>query len=238
MEKNFEVFDNNGNPIPKEQFLENALAIYDEIIQENYENTEYLNALADDSVDTEKLIETYDFYNRILYITTEIEPELAVAVHELISLWNHMDAVEQIPVKERTPIKIIINTPGGCLSSSFTIIDSIRLSTTPVHTYTIGTGYSGGFFIGISGHKRFGYPHSSYCFHEGSVEGAGGDAHKFIQNVDFFKKQLSSLKEITLENTLIEEKEYDSRYKDDWFMTAKEALELGVIDEISTEMIV
>lgn len=240
MEKNLELMK-DGIPVSRKEFLEQAMNIYDEAMSTNeyeYHSDEYLDSLVKDKIEMESVIETHDFYNRVLYIVNEITTELAIVIHELIAFWNYLDDYDEIPIKDRLPIKLIINTPGGCLTSSLTIIDSIKLSKTPVHTFTIGSGYSGGFFIGICGDKRFGYPHSSYCFHEGSSEGIGGDAHKIIQNVDFYKKQLKSLRDITLDNTLIDDEEYNKRSKDDWFMTAQEALEYGVIDEICKEMII
>lgn len=229
-----ELIDEKGNLISKDSFIKKMENVYDEIALENQNECSFLDDLIENPINTEELVETNNFINRTIYIG-DVTQEIANCVQEMIYLWNELDEIEDVPIDERIVIKVIINSPGGDLNASFTIIDAIELSKTPVHTYTIGMGYSGGFFIGICGHKRFGYPHSSYCFHEGAAQD-GGDAHKFIQRVDFYKKQLKILKKITIEHTLISEEEYEKRYKDDWFMTAEEALEMGVIDEISKEM--
>lgn len=231
--------DENGNVISKEEFLEQALSIYDEVMasqKECCEDMSYLEAMSELTVEPEEINATHDFYQRMLYITDDIEHETGTAVCSAINLWNTADEIDEIPIEEREPIKIIINTPGGDLTAALTIIDAIELSKTPVYTYTIGMGYSGGFFIGICGHKRFGYPHSSYCFHEGEAADQG-DAHKLLQRIEFYKKQLGMVKDITINHTFIDNEIYTQRQKDDWFMTAEEALECGVIDEISTELI-
>jgi ATP-dependent Clp protease protease subunit len=105
------------------------------------------------------------------------------------------------------------------------------MSKTPVWTITIGRGYSGAFIIGSAGHKRYGYPHSSYLLHEGCAQN-DGDAHKFLQGVKFYEKQLSMLRKITLKQTGFTEDDYNKHRKDDLWMTAEEALKYGVIDEI------
>jgi ATP-dependent Clp protease protease subunit len=239
-EKTMELRDANGNIVSKEEFLEQAAAIYDEAMAAqcecSKESADYITILQEESVDPEEVNASSDFYRRIIYLAEEIEHGTGTAICSAINLWNAADDFDNIPVEEREPIKLIINTPGGDLAASLAIIDAIELSKTPVFTYTIGTGYSGGFFIGICGHKRFGYPHSSYCFHEGGASDSG-DAHKLLQRIEFYKKQLGILKDITINHTYIDDEIYKKRQKDDWFMTAQEALEYGVIDKISTELI-
>ena len=89
-----------------------------------------------------------------------------------------VDDEAKIPVEERKPIKIYIQSPGGMLTSTFTMIDSIKLSKTPVYTIAMGETYSGGFFTFLAGHKKFAYPHASFLYHEGATAN-GGDANKF-----------------------------------------------------------
>ena len=178
-----ELIDEKGNLISKDSFIKKMENVYDEIALENQNECSFLDDLIENPINTEELVETNNFINRTIYIG-DVTQEIANCVQEMIHLWNELDEIEDVPIDERIVIKVIINSPGGDLNASFTIIDAIELSKTPVHTYTIGMGYSGGFFIGICGHKRFGYPHSSYCFHEGAAQD-GGDAHKFIQRVDF-----------------------------------------------------
>ena len=109
------------------------------------------------------------------------------------------------------------------------------MSKTPVYTIVIGSAYSAGFFISIAGHKRYAYPLSSFLYHEGSATN-GGTANQFQNFSEFYKKQLKQLKEHTLNCTKISEELYEEKKRDDWWLDANEALELGVIDEISEEL--
>lgn len=242
MEENrIELLNKDGSIKSKEEFLKGVESIYEEMV-EAYEEEELKNKTAFDLIsdpelliDVEGTLQSFDFRERSIFLTEEITQDHANSVFEMIKFWNTVDEMDEVPAEEREPIKVYINTPGGDLDATFSIISSIKISKTPVHTITIGTGYSGGFFIGICGHKRFGYPYSSYLFHEGSSMD-GGDAHKFIQRADFYKKQLCRLKNIVMNNTKITPQEYEKYRKDDWFMEPTDALKYGVIDEILNEI--
>jgi len=169
-------------------------------------------------------------------LIAEIDDEVSEAVEHMIRFWNQYDDENNIPIEDRKPIVIFIDSPGGSLLATFTIIDTIKMSKTPVWTVNIGTAYSGGFFIFISGHKRFCYPHSSFLYHEGATE-IGGDAGKFQNFASFYKFQLSQLKDIVLENTKISAELYDEKRRDDWWISAAEAIQLGCADEIIKEFV-
>ena len=156
-------------------------------------------------------------------------------INNLIRYWNLIDDKNNIPVEERQPIKLYIDSNGGDLVQNFIMIDSIRLSKTPVWTIGMGAVYSGGFFTFISGHRRIAYPSSSYLYHEGST-GTFGDAGKFRNYACFYEKQMAALKAHTLKFTDIDERTYDLHIKDDWWMTAEEAIQYGICDEIATEI--
>lgn len=233
-------FDEQGNLTPLEELKDKLEQIYVQV-QDNNESDlpsaleAFINS--ENSINSEEAIETFSFLDRSLYLYSEIAHEHATVFSERIKFWNEIDNLDNIPIEERKPIKIYIDSPGGDLDATFSIIDAISLSKTPVWTITFGSGWSGGFFIGISGHKRFGYPHSSYLFHEGSAGEGGTDAHKFLQGAKFYERKLKMLKEITLKQTNITENIYEKHKKDDLWLTAEEALNLSVIDEISNELI-
>lgn len=172
--------------------------------------------------------------NREILIN-DIEDGLGTVVDTYIRYWNKCD--EGIPIEERKPIKLFIDSNGGYLTDSFTIIDAIEMSKTPVIGICTGSAYSGGFFIFISCHKRIAYPHSSFLFHEGATSN-GGTAGQFANYAAFYKKQLDQLKDIVIENTNITEDEYKDIKKDDIWYDAKEAIEKGIADEIAKEIIV
>ena len=169
-------------------------------------------------------------------VLTDIDASIGDSVNSYIQFFNRIDQEKKIDVNKRTPIKIYIDSNGGSLTACFTIIDAITMSKTPVWTINIGKAYSAGFFIFITGHKRFAYPNSSFLFHEGST-GIYQDANKFKNYADFYKQQLEQLRAITLEHTQIEPEEYDKHVKDDWWFDVNEALKYGVTDKISYKFI-
>ena len=168
--------------------------------------------------------------NREVYLDS-IEYGIGSSIDAYIRFWNKWDRDHQIPVSDRTPIKIYIDSYGGSLNDTFTIIDSIKLSETPVWTICNGVAYSGGFFVLINGHKRLAYPHSSFLFHEGATSNEG-TAGQFENYSAFYKKQLKQLQDIVVQNTGITEEEYKEIRKDDIWYDAKEALDKGIIDGI------
>ena len=173
--------------------------------------------------------------NREVFVGT-IGPGLGDNIDMYIRYWNMKDDEAGIPVEERQPIKVYIDSNGGCLDDTLTMIDAISMSKTPVWTICVGNAYSGGFFTFIAGHKRIAYPLASFLYHEGST-GNMADAGKFRNFADFYTKQLDQLKDITLKYTKITPEEYQEHIKDDWWLTANEAINYGICDEIAEEFI-
>ena len=164
----------------------------------------------------------------------DIEDGLGNSVDAYIRFWNKQD--EGIPVEERKPIKLLINSTGGYLADGLTIIDAIKMSKTPVIGICTGTAYSGGFFILISCDKRYAYPHASFLFHEGATS-TGGTSGQFQNYAAFYKKQLDQLKEVVISNTKITEEEYKEIKKDDIWYDAKDGIEKGFVDKITEELV-
>ena len=189
----------------------------------------------DDIKTFEDVINLDGAVNREVYVG-DICSGLGQTVEGYIRFWNKYDDKRNIPIKDRKPIKIYIDSNGGCLSDTFTMIDAIKLSKTPVWTICTGAAYSGGFFTFIAGHRRFAYDHASFLYHEGATA-TGADAGKFRNYAEFYQKELEQLKEVTLKYTKITPEEYKEHVKDDWWMTADEALKYGVCDEITKEFV-
>ena len=184
--------------------------------------------------DFEDLVKLKSDLNREIFIG-DIYDGIGKAVDQLICFWNKCDDEKNLSVDERKPIILTIDSCGGSLLDAFTIIDAINLSKTPVYAYVIGAAFSAGFLIAIACHKRYGYKHSSYLFHEGSIE-TGGTSGQFQNQAEFYKnKRLRWIKDHVLECTKIEEEEYDKNRREDIWYDAYEALEKGIIDEIIGE---
>lgn len=166
----------------------------------------------------------------------DINPGVGSSVDGYIRFWNSVDDRKNIPIEEREPIKIYIDSCGGSLSDTLTIIDAVKMSKTPIIGICIGAAYSGGFFIFISCPKRIAYPHASFLFHEGSTS-TGGTSSQFANYAAFYKKQLDQLKNVVLENTNITEDEYKDIKKDDIWYDVQDGIEKGFIDEVAKELL-
>lgn len=201
--------------------------------------TDVLSSLVEnvqeDAKSFEDILNLDNSLDRHLYVA-DIESGIGSTIDSMIRFWNRRDEEEGLNIEEREPIKIYIDSCGGSLTDAFTIIDSIRMSKTPVITIATGCAYSAGFFIFISGHKRIAYPHASFLYHEGSATN-GGTAGQFRNFADFYDIQLTQLKQIVLDYTDINEDEYNKHKKDDWWMTAEDAINYGMADKIAEEFI-
>lgn len=187
-----------------------------------------------DIKDYEDIVALASATDRQLFLGS-ITDGIGSEVNTWIRYFNDVDNRNNVPIEERKPIKIYVDSPGGNLTDTFTMVDTIAMSKTPVWTIAIGCCYSGGFFTFIAGHKRIAYPHASFLYHEGST-GQISDAGKFRNFADFYNTQMKQLKDHTLKYTDFSEEYYDEHVKDDLWMTAEEALEKGVCDEIAEEM--
>ena len=140
--------------------------------------------------------------------------------------------MKDIPVEERKPIIIYINTPGGVITDGYCLIDAIRSSVTPVYTVNIGTCYSMGFLIFIAGKKRYCMQSSTFLCHDG-FSGAVDSMNKLRDRVEF---ETGEMEEYTMnyiiEQTKITKKQYTANKRKEWYFYPNEAKELGVTDYI------
>jgi ATP-dependent Clp protease protease subunit len=131
------------------------------------------------------------------------------------------------------PINIYIDSYGGAVYQCFGLLGVMEKSETPIHTIVTGAAMSCGFMILISGHKRFGYSLSTPLYHQVS-SGFWGKVQDMEESLEQTKKLQAKIEQITLDRTQITKKKLKEVLKNkvDWYMTADEALLLGVIDGI------
>lgn len=169
-----------------------------------------------------------DLDKRILNIDDEInDDDLAIARN--IMRFNVED--KGLPVDQRVPIIIMINSPGGEMQCTWSIINAIRISKTPVYTVTYCTAMSAAALILASGHKRFAMPGSTILVHSGSCA-YSGDVEKVESAKKYYDGFSKNINEYLAKVTKISPKELKRRGAVDWFMTAEEAQQNGVIDTI------
>jgi ATP-dependent Clp protease protease subunit len=131
------------------------------------------------------------------------------------------------------PIKLYIDSYGGYVYQCLGLLGIIEKSQAPVHTIVTGCAMSCGFLISISGHKRYGYSGSTYLYHQVSSL-AWGPAKQMEEDVIETKRLQKIIEKHTLRYTNIPKEKLKEVYqrKIDWFIDSKEAIKLGIIDEI------
>lgn len=199
----------------------------EELMRECLNNTSELK-------DLDCISEKYDMIHRVLLLN-DIDEAVSNAIAHLIRLYNFAD--KDIPIEEREPIKIYIDSDGGSLTGALLIADSIKLSKTPVYTINMGTAYSGGLLVFICGNRRFAYPSSSFLFHEGSTTVGHIDAGKFKNYSSYYERLIDRMRNYILEKTKVDEALYKEKSRDDWWFFVDEAIEYGFCDEIAEEFI-
>ncbi len=133
----------------------------------------------------------------------------------------------------RKEIHFYINSPGGSVSATLAIYDTMQILSCPVATYCVGLAASGGAVLlggGTKG-KRFALPHAKVMIHQpyGQV---GGQVSDIEIQADEILKTRQVLNQILADHT---GQPIDRIAKDtdrDFYMTAEEAKEYGVVDDI------
>lgn len=186
-----------------------------------------------------------DLENRRLYLYGEImdidaeEGAIAIAssVGELVECifeYNRADAGKAVEL--RKPIKLYINSPGGDQNEGFSLVDAITLSKTPIYTINVGQWSSMSFLIGITGHRRFSFPHATFLLHDGS-SGAFGSTNKVQDRVKFDERfENEVVKAHVLSHSKMTSAEYDAYARVEYYMLPNDALERGFIDEVVSDI--
>lgn len=174
-----------------------------------------------------------DLRNRILYLDEEIKRETLIPLTKMILAWNNED--KETPIKQRKPIKILIYSYGGEVDATLHFIDVCLMSKTPIWTFNMGVAMSGGFYILLAGHKRFAVKNSQSLVHQGAGS-FDGSAEEIKTHTTQYNKLLKTLADYTLERTKIPKSLFDKKKKSEWFINGVEQVELGVVDEIITDI--
>lgn len=173
---------------------------------------------------------SYDIYSRLLkdriiFIGTGIDDHVANLVIAQLLFLQMEDA--------KKDIHIYINSPGGSVTAGLAIYDTMQFVTCDVNTYCMGMAASMGAFLLCAGTKgkRFALPNSDIMIHQVSG-GAHGTASDVERSVEFMYKLNRRLTKIIAENTgkSIEQVKKDADR--DYYMTAEEAKEYGLVDEV------
>ena len=170
------------------------------------------------------------FEDRIIFLGTPISDDIANAVMSQLLVLQSMDP-------ER-PISMYINSPGGSFTALTAIYDTMQYIKPDVSTVCLGQAASAAAVLLAAGAKgkRFALPNSRILIHQPATEGGYGQGSDLeIQAREILR--IRSLMEHMLAKDTGQDVERISRdIERDKFLTAEEAKEYGIIDEIFTSL--
>jgi ATP-dependent Clp protease, protease subunit len=165
---------------------------------------------------------------RIFWVNDEINVYSLNLIHYIMK-WNQEDL--GIPVEKRKPIKLLFFSPGGDIDANYAIIDTIKLSKTPIVGINIGQCASAAAFIFLSCHQRYMLSHSYFLFHQGSGQLSGTFAEIYAQMEDY-QAQVEELASFMAKHTLYTEEEIAEKIVNEWYIRKDEAIEKGVCQKV------
>ena len=166
--------------------------------------------------------------NRIVFLQGEIYDGNA---NELVMKLLYLQSENR-----RKEIHFYINSPGGSVSSTLAIYDTMQILTCPIATYCVGLAASGGAVLLAGGtqKKRYILPHAKVMIHQpyGGVGGQVSDieiqAKEILKTRDVLNKILASHCDQKIDRVAGDTDR-------DYYMNAGEAKEYGIVDEILTK---
>lgn len=163
--------------------------------------------------------------NRIIFLQGVISNETA---NELVMKLLYLQSENR-----RKDIHFYINSPGGSVSATLAIYDTMNILSCPVATYCVGLAASGGAILlaGGSKGKRFALPHSKVMIHQpwGNVGGQVSDIE--IQAREILKDR-AVLNEILSRHTGKTVEQIAKDIDRDFYLSSIEAKEYGLVDDI------
>ena len=173
---------------------------------------------------------SYDIYSRLLndriiFLGEQIDDHVANSV---VAQLLHLESAD--PDKD---ISLYINSPGGSVTAGLGILDTMNFIKCDVSTICIGTCASMAAVLLSSGTKgkRFCLPNSMVLIHQ-PLGGAQGQQTEIAIVADFMLKTRKQLNRILSENTGQTMEKIQEDTERDNYMTAEQAKEYGLVDEI------
>ena len=163
--------------------------------------------------------------NRIVFLQGEIHTGNA---NEVVMKLLYLQSENR-----RKDIHFYINSPGGSVVATLALYDTMQILSCPIATYCVGQAASGAAVLlaGGSEGKRYALPHSRVMLHQpyGGVNGQISDIE--IQANEILRNR-EMLNQILAHHTNKKVKQIEKDTDRDFFLTAEEAKEYGVVDEI------
>ncbi len=163
--------------------------------------------------------------DRIIFLSDEVNDTTASLV---IAQMLYLESVD--PDKD---ISFYINSPGGSVTAGMAIYDTMQFVKCDVSTICLGMAASMGAFLLAAGAKgkRIALPHSEIMIHQ-PLGGSQGQVSDVLIRTELLVRTRQTLNELLAANTGKSVEEIARDTERDNFMTAKQALEYGLIDKI------
>jgi ATP-dependent Clp protease protease subunit len=165
---------------------------------------------------------------RIIFIGEGIDSDVANIVCAQLNYLDNIDSTD-------SPIHIYINSPGGYVTDTLAIYDTMQYVKNPVHTLCIGQAASGAALLLLAGTKgcRKALPHAEIMLHQpsGGMMGKVSDVQRHAERM---KSQKAECNAIVSKHTKLSIQEAEKLLEWDTFLNASESLEHGIIDSIIT----
>ncbi len=161
---------------------------------------------------------------RSILISGEIDKKMAEkVVSQLLMLEAEND----------NPIRVFIDSPGGDVDSAYAIFDMIRFVKPKVTMIAMGLAASAGALILLAGAKeeRFGFPNSHYLIHQ-PLSGVRGVATEIEIHAKEIEKTRQKINALIAQETGKSLQQVEKDTDRDYWMSAEEALEYGLISKI------
>ena len=176
---------------------------------------------------------SYDIYSRLLkdriiFLSEEVNDVTAsLVVAQLLFL------EAEAPDKD---INFYINSPGGSITAGMAIYDTMRYLKSDVSTICVGIAASMGAFLLAGGQKgkRLALPNSEVLIHQPAMGGLRGQATDLQIHAEHILRTKEKMNKILAANTGRTLEEITRDTDRDFYMTAEEALDYGIIDRIIT----
>ena len=175
---------------------------------------------------------SYDIFSRLLKDRIIFLSEDVNHVTASLVIAQMLFLESEDPDKE---ISFYINSPGGSITDGMAIVDTMNYIKCPVSTICIGLAASMGSVLLASGAKgkRYATPNSEILIHQPLISGGlSGQTTEIKIHADHMVKTREKLNKLLSEKTGQSLEQIEKDTERDHYMTAQEALEYGLIDEI------
>jgi ATP-dependent Clp protease protease subunit len=131
-------------------------------------------------------------------------------------------------------IHFYINSPGGSVTATLAIYDTMQFLECPIATYCMGIAASGAAILLASGTKgkRFALPHAKVMIHQPWSQGIGGQASDVEIEMREILKEKKRLNEILAKHTGKPLEVVEAETERNRYFTAQEAKEFGLVDDV------